>query len=377
MGSIDNHGHIHDDRLRERRPTGRADRRRAVAGAVIATLAFASVTACAGDDSDAGASFDQAASFDGDAAESDDGIFEIEDEAVADAPTSGTTAGDGGFDLGTVGRDVIIEMRVSMASDDIGRTVSAITADAAALGGGVASSDVRYGDATATGEGETGYAIIVVKVPPASIDRMLTRLGEAGNIRSINQSARDVTEQLVDLDVRISNARRSVESVRGFMERTEDLSELVALEAELTRRQTELERLEAQQRNIRERVALSTITIEVVPAASLPDPADDGSASIVDALRTGWDAFVALVFTVGFVVAVLAPFLIVAGLVGLGWWLVRRRSRPTGIPAVVATEAADVAEAADATGEPGAGGVPAPPLAATPVNADETASPPG
>lgn len=236
-------------------------------------------------------------------------------------------SGDVGIDLGTVGRDVIIEMYVTMSSDDIQRSVAAVTAKASALGGGVASSDVNYPDPVSGGE-TGGYAVLVVKVPPAAIDDLMTGLEQAGTIRSISQSAQDVTEQLVDLDVRIANARESVENVRAFMERTENLSELVTLEGELTRRQTELERLEAQQRNLSERVALSTVTVEIVPTASVPEPPDEDD-SIGDAFRTGWDGFVTLLWGIGYLFAVLLPFLVLALLAGgIAWGVVRRRRRP-------------------------------------------------
>lgn len=290
---------------------------------MVATLALA---ACGGDDDDDAAAEPAAEEFAADEpadASFDDDAVEIAGDG-ASTPERSVGTGEGGIDIGVIGRDVIIEMRVVLSSDDIERTVATIATEAAALGGGIASSNVDYGDSRSA-EVEDGFALLVVKVPPASIDRMLGRIGDAGTVQSINQSAQDVTEQLVDLDVRISNARQSVATVRSFMERTEDLTELVALEAELTRRQTELERLEAQQRNLSDRVALSTITIEVVPTASVPELVDDADDSLGDALRSGWDAFVAAVFTIAFIAAVLLPFLVVAAVIGLAVWLIRRR----------------------------------------------------
>jgi hypothetical protein len=246
-------------------------------------------------------------------------------EEPAEAPTADVDtsyAGESGIDLGQIGRDVIIEMYVTLTSDDIGRSVASISAKASALGGGVASSDVSYGDPQ---QPDTGYAILVVKVPPAAIDDLMAGLERAGTVRSITQSAQDVTEQLVDLDVRIANARESVENVRDFMERAEDLSDLVTLEGELTRRQTELERLEAQERNLSERVALSTVTVEIVPTAAIPEPVVDDD-SIADAFRSGWDGFVTMIWGIGYVFAVLAPFLgvaLVVSLIVVG--IVRRR----------------------------------------------------
>lgn len=269
-------------------------------------------------------------------------------------------------DFGSIGRDVIVEMHVSMHSDDIARTVASISAQAAALGGGIASSDIDYGtrvlpapnapaesaEEPATVDG--GYAVLVVKVPPASVNNLLDGLADSGTVVAVNQSATDVTDQLVDLDVRIANARASVENVRGFMEQTTNLGELVSLESELTRRQTELEQLEAQQRNLADRVSLSTLTIEVRPTPATADASEvaaEPDEGIADAFRTGWDAFVGAVFAVAFVVAVLAPFLAVALIIFLIAWMIGRRSRtsrsrvPARTPSVEAsgtvTEAAD------------------------------------
>ena len=227
----------------------------------------------------------------------------------------------GGFDIGAIGRDVIIEMNVVVATDNIQRTVASIMADVSALGGGVAFSNIDYG-AWTDGDG-SGYATLVVKVPPEGVDLLLAGLDDTGTVLSISQSAQDVTEQLIDLDVRISNARQSVARVREFMGRTEKLSDLVVLEGELTRRQTDLERLEAQQRNLSERVALSTVTIDIVPTGSVDDDPD----TIVDAFSTGWDLFLAAISGAGLVLALLAPFLISAAVLVLVVRLVMRRRR--------------------------------------------------
>jgi hypothetical protein len=297
--------------------------RRRATGAIILAGALA-LTACGGDDDDSGgdASADapMATSEDAgdDAGDAGDGGFIATDDSLE-------ARDDAGFDIGIVGRDVIIEMRVVLSSDNIQRTVAAIMADASSLGGGVASSDVNYGNNPA-GDQQSGYAVLVVKVPPAAIDRMLAGLDDTGTVQSINQSAQDVTEQLVDLDVRISNARQSVANVREFMDRTENLNELVTLEGELNRRQTELERLEAQQRNLGDRVALSTITIEVVPTAAVPQLDED--EGIGDAFATGWDAFVAFFFGLAFILAVVLPFLALAAVfLGAAWVIIARLGR--------------------------------------------------
>jgi hypothetical protein len=247
------------------------------------------------------------------------------DDAIAiDADTAAAAdTAPSGIDLGTIGRDVIVEMRVVMSTDDVQRSVSSISARASALGGGVASSDVDFGLGD---DDRSGFAVLVVKVPPDAVDDLIAALDDTGIVQSLNQSARDVTEQLIDLDVRIDNARASVANVRAFMDRTQNLTELVTLEAELTRRQTELEQLEAQRRNLSERVALATVTVEIVPTASMPEP--DAGDGIGGAFDDGLRAFAAVVYGIVLVLAVLAPFLIAGAMAaGLVWLIVRRPPR--------------------------------------------------
>ena len=290
---------------------------------IIGALAL-SACSTGSDDSSAGATAEEPADEPA-SGEPADGGFATGGDSTADAE-SGRPGGGPTIDLGQVGRDVIIEMRVTVSSDDIERSVSSVSARAAALGGGVASSDVDFGNPTIDGP-RTGYAVLVVKVPPTAVDDLVSGIEQTGTIQSINQSAQDVTEQLVDLDVRIDNARESVDNVRGFMERAEDLNDLVTLESELTRRQTELERLEAQQRNLSERVAFSTITVEIIPTDAVPEPLDDSDDTIADAFRKGWDGFVTMIWGIGYVLAVLLPFLAVGTLIGFAALVIVRRRR--------------------------------------------------
>ena len=305
-------------------------RRWATAGPIIIALAL---TACGGNDNDdAGeAEMDLAATVTTGAPTAGGDMLATEETAPAEQAAGGSQTG---IDFGQVGRDVIVEMHVVMSSDDIARSVTAITSDAAALGGGIASSAVDYGVVDEQSTAPTGHAVLVVRVPPDRVDRLLEGLDATGTVLSINQSAQDVTEQLVDLDVRIANARASVANVREFMDQATDLGQLVMLEGELTRRQTELEQLEAQQRTMSERVELATITVEVVatPAETSGDgPADE--EGIGDGLRSGWDAFVAVALGIVYVLAVLLPFLVVVLVIAGLAWLVLRRKPPRVMPA--------------------------------------------
>lgn len=318
------------------------------------------LVACAGDDADESASFDapdstQAPARDGDeqfAAATEDTAAPA-DAATPEAPVGALGGADiagsdlAGSDMANLGRDIAIEMQVTMTSEDLRRTVQGIMRSTAAHGGAVFASDIDYGSNTDdidTGDAApTGRATLTVKVPPAELGAVLSGLDQLGTVLSTNQQAQDVTEQLVDLSVRIRNAEQSVDRVRDFLEATTDLRQMVDLEGELTRRQTDLERLLATQASLTERVALSTLTIDIFPATAAPDPLDDGDDGIGDAFRSGWDVFLGALFAVGFVLAILTPFLALAALVlAIAWVVVKPRRRRPSTAASAVTTADDV-----------------------------------
>ncbi|HEY3485385.1 MAG TPA: DUF4349 domain-containing protein [Ilumatobacteraceae bacterium] len=230
------------------------------------------------------------------------------------------------IDLGTVGRDVIVEMRVTMTSTDLRATVEGIMRSASGAGGGVASSDVDYGTSDSDEPSVDGHAVLIVKVPPEQVDGVLSALDDIGTVTGIATDAQDVTQQLTDLDVQILNARRSVDRVRELLDQATDLRTVVEIEADLTQRQTRLEQLEATQQALTDRVAYATLTIDVtaVPVAD-PGAADTGDGGIRDAFADGWNAFLGVLFAIGFVLAVLAPFLGAVALIALVAWLVARQ----------------------------------------------------
>ncbi len=342
---------------------------------VLGTVMAVAFTACGGNRSnDESAAGDATADTEAPADIGDRSLTGADSAATApdttDAPANPGGAGAlgnadvAGTDLTNLGRDIAIEMHVTMTSEDLRRTVQGIMRSAAAHGGAVFASDIDYGvdpsddgGATSDDAAVTGRATLTVKVPPAELGAVLTGLDELGTVLSTNQQAQDVTDQLVDLSVRIRNAEQSVDRVREFLEATTDLRQMVDLEGELTRRQTDLEQLLATQANVTERVALSTLTIDVYPASAAPEPVEDDNDGISDAFQSGWNAFLGVLFAVGFVLAILAPFLLLAALVLAVAWIVARplRRRPmrrdaaqaTGDDAVSANVSNDVSDDED------------------------------
>ncbi|MFE5835133.1 DUF4349 domain-containing protein [Streptomyces sp. NPDC056508] len=181
---------------------------------------------------------------------------------------------------------------------------------------------------------------IVLRVPQEKYDSVLAELAGTGRLLGRKADAQDVTDQVVDAQSRIATQRASVARVRELMDRADRLSDVVTLEAELSRRQADLEALLAQQSSLKDRTSLATITLQLTeerkeePKAG--EPEEEGRPGFLDALGGGWNALVAVVAWVLVVLAALAPWLAV-GLVALVLWrrLVRPRlaaRRPAPVP---------------------------------------------
>ncbi|MEU4076933.1 DUF4349 domain-containing protein [Streptomyces venezuelae] len=189
---------------------------------------------------------------------------------------------------------------------------------------------------------DDGYVVsrVVLRVPQERYDSVLSELAGTGKLLARKADAKDVTEQVVDVESRIATQRASVARVRALMERAEKLTDVVTLEGELSRRQADLESLLAQQSSLRDKTSLATITLELSQKEKAPraeDP-EDGRPGFLDALAGGWNSLVGAAAWVVVVLAALAPWLAVALIAFVLWRrLIRPRTARRARPAPAAT----------------------------------------
>jgi hypothetical protein len=191
---------------------------------------------------------------------------------------------------------------------------------------------------------------VVLRVPQASYDTVLARLSGTGTLLSRSSNAEDVTNQVVDVNSRVSSQRASIARIRALMKQARDLSDVVSLESELTTRESALESLLAQQASLRNRTVYATITLDLSETAG-QHATTRHPPGITDALAGGWHAFVAVLRWIVLVIGAAAPFLAAAAL-GLLLWRLVRRGR-TGVRSAQAQEGspAPARNAATATGD--------------------------
>nr|WSY50930.1 DUF4349 domain-containing protein [Streptomyces sp. NBC_00886] len=167
---------------------------------------------------------------------------------------------------------------------------------------------------------------VVLRVPTDKYDEVLADLEGAGKLLDRTAKAQDVTDQVVDVESRITSQRASVARVRELMDRATRLSDVVQLEGELSTRESDLEALLAQQASLKDRTSLATITLSLSQTPVAKAAAKDDSPGFVDAVAGGWHVFVTMLRWVALALGAVLPFAAVAALALVVWLrLVRPR----------------------------------------------------
>ena len=277
----------------------------------LAALAFA---ACSGGDDSAkpmpAESYDSADWAAGDAKFVADGAAEF---AAAEERSTGSLIID-------EQRSVILRSDVTIETTDVSAAVGRVQRLVASQRGLITSISVESGT-------DQGWAWMVVRVPPNQLDAMLGALSDdadLGRVVSESRTADDVTGQLVELEVRIDNLRESVATVRRIMAEAVDIGDVVLLEAELNRRQTDLEVMLARQADLDAQVEMATVHLNLHQPQA-PTPIDDRNP-VVLGLVDGWSAMIGLLAALAYASAAGAPLIIAATTGAI--ILIRRRRHP-------------------------------------------------
>lgn len=176
-------------------------------------------------------------------------------------------------------------------------------------------------------------AWLVLRVPADSLDRFVEDVAAFGHVTGRNSQVVDATEEVIDLDARVASQQASVARVRALLAQAESISDVVAVESELSRREADLDSLTSRLAALRDQVAMSTLTVDLraVPGAA---GNDERAVGFLDGFSAGWDGLRVVGSGAAAVVGFLLPFVPVLAVLGGIGWLARRVLRARRLPAV-------------------------------------------
>jgi len=111
-------------------------------------------------------------------------------------------------------------------------------------------------------DGESS-ANLDIKVASEELDAALEELASLGRVESRSVSGRDITEEYADVDARLGAMRATRDRLRTLYERANTVEEVIAVERELGRVQSELESLEARMRVLAQQRDLADIDVTI------------------------------------------------------------------------------------------------------------------
>lgn len=288
-----------------------------------------------GEGSDSGSSSTAASDFQG-AGDSDS----VDGRALAEAPAleSGALsyADEGGradvepaLNAQQLDRAVIRKGNVELRSDDVGKAQFEVEKLAQRYFGEITEEKTTTDD-----DGDAAYTNLVLRIPTEKFDDAMGDLKELETTELVaaNSSENDVTTKLIDTQTRLAAQKRSIARITVLFDRAESIRDIMAIEAELSRRQADLDSLERQAAFLRGQTAMSTITVSVdkTPTKAVKKAEEDDSG-FVAGFKAGWDALTAFAVGLATALGALLPWMVVVAILAVPTLLlIRRRASRTG-----------------------------------------------
>lgn len=280
---------------------------------LAALLGLGSLSACAGgSDEAAGGSSGSAA---------------VDQSEVAPKPPEGDRGGAVEGGQGAVAPDavragtgdkLVRRANLQLKVDSLRGSAERIRSIATTQGGSVLSEELYSSE----GAGVDTAGSITISVPATSLESTIGLIEKVGDVQFRSSSSEDVTATYVDTEARVTSLTESVGRIRDLLATAKNISDLVSLENELSRRQAELDALTAQLANLKDAVAMSPISITL----STDDFEPVTAGGFLSGLRSGWSAFLTSLSVLATALGAVLPFALAGALVGgpvVLWW--RRR----------------------------------------------------
>ena len=169
---------------------------------------------------------------------------------------------------------------------------------------------------------ERKSASMIVKVPEKFFYDALNEIRKVGRVIREDVNVRDVTEQHIDLEARLRNLRAEEEWLLAAVDKAKTVQDLIMLEKELWRVRGEIERIEAQLKNLERMATYSTISIWIkAPEKPRPPPSPYPEIDFTPVIAAAVAALIYIAYGLVFLILVGTPL---AALAYLGYWAYRR-----------------------------------------------------
>jgi len=207
-------------------------------------------------------------------------------------------------------KDATVEFEVESISETRARVLEAVKQ----YGGYISSDEENQYDSWRRNT-------LVIRVPVANFETLLSEITEGVSHLDYKQiSATDVTEEFVDIETRLASKKELEKRYLALLSRANTVSDILEIEKQANDLRTEIESIEGRFKYLKNRIALSTITLRMDETTGAPS---GFGKKLADGFGNGWEYL--LLFIVGMVS--IWPFLLLGIGLFLGVRYLRRRRR--------------------------------------------------
>ena len=215
--------------------------------------------------------------------------------------------------------------RLELTTTDVQAASDGVVRATQAAGGFVQSSQIATGDGHST-------ASFVLRVPTSRLDDALARLSRLGHVKSLQQSANDITNAYNGASARLAEARAERSGLLRALSKATTAQEISSLRARIADNRRALQRYARELAAVRNRADYATVGVEVTGVARKHAATPGGGSwtpgdAAHDAVRVlEVSAGVALI-----ALAVLVPLGLLGAAGGFAAVAVRRRRREAAL----------------------------------------------
>ena len=239
--------------------------------------------------------------------------------------------------------------RLALATQNIVYTASLTVraknvTKAAARATGIVTAEGGYvsGEQAAVDPRDPAHSTVSLqlKIPVPDYAGTLNTLSTVlGTQTSLTQHAQDVTEEVADVSSLVSSAQAAITQLQALLKRAGSISQLLAVQQQISTQESSLEALQAQQRALSRETSYATVSVQLTGPPQRPvkqKKAKTRQHGFVAGFSAGWRGLRVVVSGLLTGLGAVLPFAVIAAVAGAAGYagrrrltrLLRRRSRP-------------------------------------------------
>lgn len=173
-------------------------------------------------------------------------------------------------------------------------------------------------------------ASLTLRIPSEHLSDFLNGTDAIGRVTRREETADDVTESYQDTAARLSTQKALMERLQALVTDAADLTDLLALESQIADTQYTIDRLQSSLNSTDRQVDYATVNVtlrEELPADSMTTADATLAERFINALNTGWKAFISFVKDAVVFLAAALPFIVIVAIVYTVAHIIHRRKR--------------------------------------------------